>query len=349
MNDASPPHRSRQLASDTWAAICPEAWQALQEANRGHAPAYGDDAWTARAAGLLRDLFETDCAGYFVATGTAANSLALAAMCQSYHSVICHAEAHVQTDECGGPEYAGRGTKLVPVQGPDGKLTPAALRRAALQRRDVHSPKPRAVSISQATEAGTVYSVEEVGALSAAARELGLLVHMDGARFANAVAGLDVLPRVLSWEAGVDVLCFGGSKNGMAGGDAIVFFNCALAEEFDYRRKQAGHLVAKMRYVAAPWGAMIELGAWLRNARHANAMAQLLARELRALAGVRVLYPVQANAVFVEMPSRWSEALQRRGWHWYQVAGGERFMCSWDTEEGDIAALMEDLRTLPQD
>jgi threonine aldolase len=346
MSDATTPHRFRQLASDTWAGVCPEAWQALQLANRGHAPAYGDDTWTARAAARLGDIFETDCAVFFVVTGTAANSLALAALCQSYHSVICHADAHVQTDECGGPEYAGRGTKLITVSGPQGKLDPATVRRAALERRDVHSPKPRAVSLSQATEAGTVYSVEELRALSAAARELGLLVHMDGARFANAVAALEVPPRELSWQAGVDVLCFGGAKNGMASGDAIVFFNRALAEEFDYRRKQAGHLLAKTRFVAAPWAVMIESGAWLRNARHANDMAQRLERELRSFAQVRILYPVQANAVFLEMPPGWSEALQKRGWHWYQVAGGERFMCSWDTEETDIAALVQDLRAL---
>jgi threonine aldolase len=346
MSEISTPHHSRQLASDTWAGICPEAWQALQAANRGHAPAYGDDAWTARATALLRDLFETDCAVFFVGTGTAANSLALAAMCQPYHSVICHADAHVQTDECGGPEYAGRGTKLIPVPGPEGKLDPESLRRAALHRRDVHSPKPRAVSVSQATEAGTVYSLDELHALSASARDLGLLVHMDGARFANAVAALKVAPRALSWQAGVEVLCFGGAKNGCGAGDAIVFFNRSLAEEFDYRRKQAGHLLAKMRFIAAPWAGLIESGAWLRNARHANAMARLLERELGKFAGMRILYPVQANAVFVEMPSHWSQALKQRGWHWYQVAGGERFMCSWDTEEADIGAFVTDLRAI---
>jgi threonine aldolase len=340
------PHAVRQFASDTYAGICPEALAALQEANDGHAPAYGDDPWTARATARLRELFEADCAVYFVATGTAANALALAALCQSYHSVICHADAHVQTDECGAPEYAARGIKLIPVPGRDGKLDPAAVRDAAARRRDVHSHKPGVLSLSQATEAGTVYRVEEVRALTATARELGLRVHVDGARFGNALATLGVPPRALTTEAGVDVLCLGGTKNGLAGGDAIVFFDRTLAEGFEYRRKQAGHLMAKMRFVAAPWAAVLESGAWRRNAAHSNAMARLLERELRGVPGLDILYPVQANAVFVGMPGRWAASLRERGWHFYTIAGGERLMCSWDTEPADVAALVKDLRAV---
>ncbi|HXG11331.1 MAG TPA: low specificity L-threonine aldolase [Gemmataceae bacterium] len=346
MNDPSTPHPERQFASDTWAGLCPEAWEALQMANCGHAAAYGDDPWTARATALLREFFETDCTVFFVATGTAANSLALAALCQSYHSVICHADAHIQTDECGGPEYAARGIKLIAVSGRQGKLDPPTVRQAAGRRRDVHSHKPRVLSISQATEVGTVYDVDELRALGDVARELGLKVHVDGARFANALATLDVPPRAVTWEAGVDVLCFGGTKNGLAIGDAIIFFDRTLAEEFEYRRKQAGHLPAKLRFMAAPWAALLESGAWLRNARHANAMARLLERELRAFPAIRVLYPVQANAVFIEMPQSWSEGLHRRGWHFYTIADGQRLMCSWDTQPADITALVEDLRAL---
>jgi threonine aldolase len=346
MNQAGIVHRSRQLASDTYAGICPEALAAIMEANRGHAPPYGDDDWTARATALLRELFETDCEVFFVATGTAANSLALAALCQPYHSVICHADAHVQTDECGAPEYASRGLKLLPVAGQGGKLDPQTIRAIAAARRDVHSSRPRAVTISQATELGTVYRVEELQALSAAARELGLLVQMDGARFANALATFNVAPRELTWQAGVDVLCFGGTKNGMAVGDAIIFFNHSLAEDFVYRRKQAGQLLAKMRYVAAPWVAMLESGAWLRNARHANALARLLAKEVRTFSELRILYPVEANAVFLDLPPAWAEGLEQRGWHFYTIANGARFMCSWDTEEEDIQALLKDLRAV---
>jgi threonine aldolase len=345
MSSGSAPS-SRQLASDTYAGICPEALAALQEANRGHALAYGDDPWTARATELLRAFFETDCAVYFVASGTAANALALAALCQSYHSVFCHADAHVQTDECGAPEYAARGIKLVALPGRDGKLDPDAVRRAAGQRRDVHSHKPGALSLSQATEAGTVYSPAELRALADAARELGLRLHVDGARFANAGAALGVPPRALTWEAGVDVLTFGGTKNGLLAGDALVFFNRAAAEDFEYRRKQAGHLMAKMRYLAASWVALLESGACLRNAGHANAMARRLEAELRTVPGLRLLYPVQANAVFVEMPRRWAEGLHGRGWHFYTIAGGERLMCSWDTQPEDIAAFVRDLRAV---
>lgn len=341
---ATPP--ARQLTSDTYAGMCPEALAALQEANRGPAAAYGDDPWTARAADLLRRFFEADCAVFFVPTGTAANALALAALCQPYHSILCHADAHVQTDECGAPEYSTRGSKLVALPGPDGKLEPEQVRRAAGQRRDVHGHKPGALSLSQATEAGTVYDPDELRALAAVARELGLRLHVDGARFANALAALGVPPRALTWEAGVDVLCFGGTKNGLAAGDAIVFFDRALAEDFEYRRKQAGHLMAKMRYVAAPWVGLLESGACLRNARHANAMARRLEAELRAVPGLRLLYPVQANAVFVEMPPAWAAGLHCRGWHFYTIAGGERLMCSWDTTQDDVAAFVRDLRAL---
>jgi threonine aldolase len=346
MHSKQAPHRARQFASDTYAGVCPEALAALQESNAGHAPAYGDDPWTARAGALLRDFFETDCEAFFVPTGTAANALALAALCQPYHSVLCHADAHIQTDECGAPEYAAHGIKLAPLEGPGGKLDPALVRRAAVNRRDVHSHKPGVLSLTQATEAGTVYSLEEIQALTAAARELGLRVHMDGARFANAVVALGALPKALTWQAGIDVLSFGGTKNGLAAGDLVVFFNPALARGFEYRRKQAGCLLAKMRFVAAPWVALLESGAWRRNAEHANGMARRLERELRGFPEVEILHPVEANAVFVRMPPPWVEGLHQHGWHFYTIAGGERLMCSWDTEAGDVAALVNDVRFL---
>jgi len=220
------------------------------------------------------------------------------------------------------------------------------VREAASKRRDVHSHNPGVLSLSQATESGTVYTVEELGALSETAHALGLRVHVDGARFANAVASLHVPPKALTWQAGVDVLSFGGTKNGMAFGDAVVFFDRGLAEGFEYIRKQAGHLLAKMRYVAAPWAAMLESGAWLRNAEHANASARELEAGLRDLEGVSILYPVQANAVFVQMPPRWVEALHRCGWHFYTIAGGERLMGSWDTESQDVETFLKDLRNV---
>lgn len=334
----------RQFASDTWAGLRPEALQAMQAANAGHSSAYGDDPWTARAVQQLRELFETDCEVFFVATGTAANALALAGICQSYHSVICHADAHIQTDECGAPEYAGKGIKLMTVRAPDGKLTPETIRDTAARRRDVHSHKPHVVSISQATEVGTLYSVDELQAIGAAAKELDLLLHVDGARFANALATLHVPARTISWQVGVDVLCFGGAKNGVSLADVIVFFKSTLAADFEYRRKQAGHLVSKMRLLTAPWAALLESGVWLNNARHANQMARSLESELRAFPEIRILYPVQANAVFVELPAAWNHALHERGWHFYTIADGERLMCSWDTQPEDVAAFIRDVR-----
>src|SRR5262249_4407479 len=209
---------------------------------------------------------------------------------------------------------------------------------------DVHSHKPGVLSFSQATEAGTVYTIDEVRALGETARALGLRVHVDGARFAHAVASLGISPKALTWPAGVDVLSLCRGKNGLACGDAVVFFDRNLAEGFEYVRKQAGHLLAKMRYVAAQWVALLESGAWLRNAQHANARARELEAGLRDVDGVTILYPVQANAVFVRMPPGSAEALHRRGWHFYTIAGGERLMGSWDTEPEDVEAFLKDLR-----
>jgi threonine aldolase len=336
----------RQFASDTNAGICPEAFAAMVEANRDHVPAYGDDPWTAKAQRLFRELFEIDCEVFFVATGTASNALALAALCQPFHGVFCHADAHIHTDECGAPEYAAHGIKVIPLEGRSGKLEPDRVRQAVRHYHDVHSHKPGVLSLSQSTEAGTVYSLEEVRALGSTARELGLLVHMDGARFANAVAALNIPPRQITWEAGVDVLCFGGTKNGLASGDAIVFFDPKRAEGFPYRRKQAGHLQAKMRYVSAPWAALLESGAWLRNAEHANAMARQLSERLKGIPGVQVLFPPQANAVFVQMPADQVDELRRAGWRFYSMVGGQRLMCSWDTQMADVAALASTLEKM---
>jgi len=339
---------SRQFASDNYAGVAPEALAAMQEANLGHAPGYGDDPWTAEAADLLRALFQADCDVYFAFNGTAANSLALAAMTQSYHSVLCHETAHVETDECGAPEFFSNGTKVLTMPGPDGKVTPAGIRHLVEKRSDIHYPKPRVVSITQATEQGTVYSLDEVRAVGAAARALGLRVHMDGARFANAVAALGCSPAEITWRAGVDVLCFGGTKNGMAVGEAVVFFDRALAEEFAYRCKQAGQLASKMRFLAAPWVGMLRQGAWLRRAEQANAMARLLHDRLRAVEGVAVLRAPQANSVFVSLPPGVGDALRARGWRFYDfIAGaGSRLMCAWDTAPEDVEALVADLRAL---
>jgi threonine aldolase len=340
-HDLTPPVYN-QFASDNYAGICPEAWQAMDDANHGFVPSYGDDYWTERACACIRDVFETDCQVFFVFNGTAANSLALAALCRSYHSVICHDLAHVETDECGAPEFFSNGTKILHTHGPNGKLDLAAVELAITRRSDIHYPKPRVLSLTQSTELGTVYTPDEIAEAGELARRHGLRVQMDGARFANAVASLSVSPAEISWKSGVDVLCLGGAKNGMALGEAVVFFNRELAEEFDYRCKQAGQLASKMRFISAPWIGMLGNGAWLRNAARANRLARMLADELEKIPGVRLMSPCQANAVFAEMPVDVTAALRAAGWHFYSFigTGGARFMCSWQTTEEDVRQLL---------
>jgi len=339
----------RQFASDNNAGICPEAFACMQEANHGHEVSYGDDPWTAKAADMLRELFETKCEVFFVFNGTAANSLSLAALCQSYHSILCHERAHVEEHECGAPEFFANGTKVLLLPGANGKIDPQAIEKAVLSRDDLHYPKPRALSLTQATEMATVYSLEEIRALTDVARRHHLRVHMDGARFANAIATLGVAPKEITWQAGVDVLCFGGSKNGLAIGEAVVFFNLELAHEFEYRCKQGGQLASKMRFLSAPWVGLLRDGAWLKHARHSNAMAQRLATAIRGLPDVEIGYPVQSNAVFARLSDEVAQQMHQRGWKFYSHVGGAgeaRLMCSWDTTAEDVDAFAGDLKEL---
>jgi threonine aldolase len=335
----------QQFASDNYAGICPEAWQATEAANRGHATSYGDDPWTERAADAFRTLFETECEIYFVFNGTAANSLALASLCQSYHGVICCDQAHVETDECGAPEFFSNGSKLLVATSAKGKLTPEAIHELATKRQDIHYPKPRAVTITQATETGRVYSLDELRAISAMCQSHGLSLHMDGARFANACASLGCTPAEMTWKSGVDVLCFGGTKNGMAVGEAVLFFDRALAADFDYRCKQAGQLASKMRFLSAPWVGLLESGAWLRNARHANECARRFAAQIEGTPGICLAQPVEANAVFVSASEEILERLRGRGWKFYTFIGGAaRFMFAWDTDPVRVDAFCRDVK-----
>jgi threonine aldolase len=336
---------SQQFASDNYAGICPEAWQAMQAANRGHVTSYGDDLWTARAADAFRNLFETDCEVYFVFNGTAANSLALASLCQSYHGVICCDQSHVETDECGAPEFFSNGSKILVAQSVNGKLAPTSIHELATKRQDIHYPKPRAVTITQSTETGLVYSLGELAAISNTCKEHGLSLHMDGARFANACAALGCGPAEITWKNGVDVLCFGGTKNGMAVGEAVLFFDRKLAADFDYRCKQAGQLASKMRFLSAPWVGMLESGAWLRNAEHANRCAQHFARQVEGIPGVRLTGPVEANAAFLETSEGVLDRLRARGWRFYTFIGGAaRIMFAWDTDLARVDEFCRDLK-----
>jgi threonine aldolase len=334
----------QQFASDNYSGICPEAWAAMEAANHGHVASYGDDPWTARASDAFRDLFETDCDVFFAFNGTAANSLALASLCQSYHGVICAESAHVETDECGAPEFFSNGSKLLVAKSDDGKLSPAAIHEVATKRQDIHYPKPRVATITQSTETGRVYTPDELRAVADACEEHHLKLHMDGARFANACASLNSSPAELTWRNGVNVLCFGGTKNGMAVGEAILFFDRDLAQDFDYRCKQAGQLASKMRFLAAPWIGLIESGAWLSNAAHANNCARYFAEQVEAIPGIHVAPYVQANAVFITASAIILQGLRERGWKFYTFIGGAaRFMFSWDTQFERIDELCSHL------
>lgn len=352
MSIAIPAHSAvlpQQFGSDNYAGTCPEAWAAMDEANRGFAPAYGEDEWTERASNAFRTLFETDCDVFFVFNGTAANSLALASLCQSYHSVICAETSHVETDECGAPEFFSNGSKLLVARSVDGKMLPAAINELATRRQDIHYPKPHVVTITQPTEIGTVYSPGELEAIAEASKQHGLLLHMDGARFANACAHLGCTPAEMTWKSGVDVLCFGGTKNGLAVGEAVIFFDHKLAADFDYRCKQAGQLASKMRFLAAPWIGMLETGAWLRNAEHANRCARYFAEQIADVPNVRIASPVEANAVFIVTAPEILERLRGMGWRFYTFIGGAaRFMFAWDSDVRRIDELVRDLRGCAQ-
>ena len=338
------PHH-HAFASDNAGGICPEAWAALEQANNGYTPAYGEDGHTRAAADAIRAFFEVDCEVFFVFNGTAANSLALASLCDSYHSVLCHDRAHIETDECGAPEFFSNGTKILTVGGANGKVDLDALEHQITRRSDIHYPKPRVISVTQATELGTVYTPGELEAVRDLARKYGLRIHMDGSRLPNAIAALGCAPRAVTWEAGADVLCLGGTKAGLAAGEAVVFFRKELAAEFGYRCKQAGQLGSKMRFLAAPFLGILESGAYLRHAAHANAMAERLARGLAARDGITLKYPREANAVFVQLDPALAAALRNKGWRFYDFigGGGARFMCSWSTTEAEVDALLRDV------
>lgn len=337
-----------RFGSDNCAGICPEAWSALAAANHGAAPGYGDDPWTEAARRRLRDVFETDCEAFFVFNGTAANSLAIATANRSYQSVLCHEAAHVDTDECGAPEFFTGGGKVLPLPGAHGKLAPATVKSAFGRGHGIHFPKPGTLSLTQATEWGTLYRPAEIAALAEVAHAQGLRVHMDGARFANAAAALATeghSPADLTWRSGVDVLSFGGSKNGLLTTEVVVFFDRELARDFAYRMKQAGQLASKMRFASAQWDAVLAGGIWLRHAANANARAAELAAGLAACPGVALQEKPEVNGIFLTLPPPLAAALQSR-WGFYRFFGehGYRLMCSWATTKEDVAAFLATAR-----
>lgn len=338
----------RGFASDNHAGAHPEILAALAAANLGHQPAYGDDIYTARLRELIRGHFGERAETYPVFNGTGGNVLGLQAMTDPWSSVICAESSHINTDECGAAERVA-GLKLVPVPAPDGKLTPELVDGQIWGLGDEHHAQPKVVSITQSTELGTVYTPDEIAAISALAHERGLAVHMDGARIANAAAALDAPLRAFTTDAGLDVLTFGGTKNGLLLGEAVVLLDPDAARGMPYLRKMGMQLSSKMRFISAQLVALLDGDLWLRSARHANAMAQKLAAEVRSIPGVQITRPVQANAIFAIIPKEAAAALRERfSFHvWDERTGEVRWMTAFDTTEDDVdafaAAIKEEL------
>ncbi len=330
--------------SDNTATAAPEILAALAAVNQGQAVAYGDDPWTQRLDEVLGGFFGTRVRAFAVATGTAANSLSLATLSPPWGAIYAHEEAHIGVDECGAPQFFSGGAHLVSLPGEHGKLTCDVL-NAAVDKHpaNVHTVQPAVVSLTQATELGTAYRPAEIAAIAKLAHQRGLKVHMDGARFANAVTFLDCHPGDVTWRAGVDVLSFGATKNGALAAEAVVFFDTDLVRDFEFRRKRAGHLLSKSRYVSAQLLAYVETGLWQRNAGRANT----LARRIGQAAGPALLHPVEANEVFVQLGEQRKADLRAAGFEFYDWGpsgcGEARFVASWDQREADVEALVRSL------
>jgi threonine aldolase len=336
----------RGFASDNHAGALPEVLEAVAAANAGHAPAYGADEWTARAQERFREHFGPEVRAFPVFNGTGANVLALRAALRPYEAVVCADTAHLNVDECGAPEQIA-GVKLLTVPTPDGKLTPELVRPRLVRFGDEHAVQPRVVSISQSTELGTVYSPDEIQALAYLVHEEGLLLHVDGARLANAAASLDLPLRALTTDVDVDLLSFGATKSGAMCAEALVLLRPGLGEGVEYLRKQSMQLASKMRFLSAQLDALLTDDLWRRTAAHANAMARRLATGIDGAPGVTITQPVEANAVFATLPRPAAERLQK-DWAFYvwdETTSEVRWMCSWDTTEEDVDAFAEAVRS----
>jgi len=328
------------FASDNYSGAHPAVLEAMVAANAEHAVAYGADPWTARAHELLRERFGAQAQSFLVFNGTGANVCILRAMCRPWQAVVCAASAHVNVDEGGAPEFLV-GAKLLDLPTPDGKLTPELVRSAVLRVGDEHAVQARVVSITQSTELGTVYTCEEVRGLADLAHAHGMYLHVDGARLANAAAALDSPLRAFTTDAGVDAVSFGGTKNGMVFGEAVVLLAPELAEGFPWIRKQSMQLASKGRFAAAQFVALLEDDLWLRSAQHANAMGARLTRAVADLPGVRITQPTQANVVFAVIDPALTPRL-REQWPFYvwdERTGEVRWMCSWDTTPEEVDAF----------
>jgi threonine aldolase len=333
---------SRNFASDNNAGVHPEILEAIAQVNGGHVVAYGDDPYTRSAISKFEEHFGPDIAVFFTFNGTGANVLSLQSLTRSFHSVLCSAYAHIYTDECGAPEKH-TGCKLIPLPQEDGKITLASVRHAYHGVGDEHHSQPRVISITQSTEMGTVYRPDEIQALAQFAHEHDMFLHVDGARIANAAAALGQTLRQATRDLGVDVLSFGGTKNGIMGGEAVVFFNPERGKDFLYLRKQGMQLASKMRFIAAQFEALLTNDLWRRSAEHANRMARLLEKEISRIRGVKVVWKVEANGVFAQIPQHSIEKIKQQYFFytWMEEESVVRWMCSFDTTEEDIRQFAE--------
>lgn len=337
----------RGFGSDNHSGVSPEIIEAINNANHDHALAYGDDEWTERLNHLFQDTFGPNARPYLVFNGTGANVLNIDAMCRSHHAVICAETAHINVDECGAPQRIV-GCKLLTVDTPDGKLSPSLVQKQMHGFGFEHHSQPRAISITQSTELGTLYSIDEIKALADMAHHHNMYLHMDGARLANAAVALGCTMKAMTTDAGVDCLSFGGTKNGMLMGEAAVLLNPELDIDIKYRRKQMGQLCSKMRFMAAQFEAYLTSGVWKRNAAHSNHMAQLLYNELRNVDGIKIMYPVQVNSVFAQLPRQVWQTLQKEYffYDWDEEMDVVRWMCSFDTTEDDVHQFVAALKRL---
>ena len=335
----------RGFGSDNHSGISPEVIEAIAQANSDHALAYGDDEYTQRLETLIKETFGPQAKVYLVFNGTGANVLCIDAMCRSHEAVVCAETAHINVDECGAPQRVV-GCRLLTVDTPDGKLTPALVKTRLHGFGFEHHSQPKAISISQPTELGTLYSKEEIKALADLAHSYKMYLHVDGARLANAAVALGCTFKEMTTDLGVDALSFGGTKNGLLMGESCVLLNPALDVDMKYRRKQMTQLASKMRFMAAQFICYIESGIWRRNAEHSNRMAQLLRSEVEKVEGVKIMYPVQVNSVFAQLPTDVWHRLQERYffYDWDEAADVVRWMCSFDTTEEDIHSFVNALK-----
>ena len=331
------------FSSDNVTGACPEVMDAIVAANDGIVESYGNDKWSLNLQKKLSAIFETDVVVFPVVSGTAANALALSVLSPAFGKIFCNELSHINTDECGAPEFFSGGAKLVTMTSDDGKINAKDLSQNIRGTGIVHLSQPAAVSITQACETGTIYQLEEIKSIAETAHEHGLKVHMDGARFANAIVSLDVSPAEMTWKSGIDVLSFGGTKNGCLTAEAVVFFKPELVGNFPYLHKRSGQLLSKMRFISAQLEAYVSNDVWLRNARNANAMAKLLSEGLASFPDIKLAYPTQSNEVFVHLPSSIIDLLNAEG---YNVSEDEldgksvRFDTAWNTVSDDIEKLI---------